>query len=228
MISSNVKENQGESRLSPILRLKSRNIEIYPIFPNFSLKIGENPHSHWVSSASRGKVEGFDPQKSRKVKENLNIHQFLVSKVRVKFYFHPDPEKSPPSIFSCPVPSWFLWGLYPPRDISPMVIQLILQTCRKQEVMQTRRAYVIHEVALSVHNCRNLESMWDDAAVIQLLMQTCRNKKFCKFDGLLSSILWPLEFITVQTYIPCETRQLLINWYFKYLRVCRYPSTLET
>ena len=47
------------------------------------------------------------------------------------------------------------------------------QSGQKQDVMEMRWTYVIHEFALSVHKCRNLESMWDYAAVIQLIMQTC-------------------------------------------------------
>ena len=94
MTSSKVEKNQGESRLALILRLKLRKIEIYQILAlksgkieiliNFPLLLEEN-------------LEGFDPQKLRKVEEIRDSPQFSVSKVEDQFSFHPDLEKSQPS-----------------------------------------------------------------------------------------------------------------------------------
>ena len=93
MTSSKVEKNQGESRLALILRLKLRKIEIYQILAlksgkieiliNFPLLLEEN-------------LEGFDPQKLRKVEEIRDSPQFSVSKVEDQFSFHPDLEKSQP------------------------------------------------------------------------------------------------------------------------------------
>ena len=168
MISSNVKENQGEPRHSPVLRLKSRKVKIYLIFPNFSLKIGENPDSHLVSSTFRGKSWRFCPPKVKKSQGKSQYPPIVSLDCQGQILFSPGPWKIPTLdlFLSCPVlifvgivsPSRYLTHGYPTDNAN----------VSKQEVMQTRHAYVIHEVALSVHNCRNLESMWDDAAVIQL------------------------------------------------------------
>ena len=63
---SKVEENKGESRLSQILR----KFDMYPIFPDFSLNIGENRDILELLLLLEENLKGFDPksqEKSRKI-----------------------------------------------------------------------------------------------------------------------------------------------------------------
>ena len=117
MTSSKVEANWGEPWLFPILRLKSRKIEIYPIFPKISIKIGEIEILLDFALLLEENCEGFGTQKSRKVEEISTFPDFQSQNQGPICFATLSQQSIRINIKNGPRPNLFPSRLYPPWDI---------------------------------------------------------------------------------------------------------------